>query len=191
VGRVRAVSSSQAPRCGSAIAVRSSVSSCTASAGSGIHSAPSARTRSSRPLCCTAACDHCRSIRAHSAGAAARSTRPRRSTGSRGSWASMGAIMPIRARGAETVARPAASEWNTTGVSEVLQLPGWRHKYSGKVRDLYVPDDGAQDVILVVASDRISAYDHVLPTPIPDKGAVLTALSLWWFEQLSPLVPNH
>src|SRR5699024_5908046 len=89
------------------------------------------------------------------------------------------------------VARPAASEWNTTGVSEVLQLPGWRHKYSGKVRDLYVPDDGAQDVILVVASDRISAYDHVLPTPIPDKGAVLTALSLWWFEQLSPLVPNH
>src|SRR5699024_169385 len=67
----------------------------------------------------------------------------------------------------------------------------WRHKYSGKVRDLYVPDDGAQDLILVVASDRIIAYDHVLPTPIPDKGAVLTALSLWWFEQLSPLVPNH
>ncbi|WP_223409017.1 phosphoribosylaminoimidazolesuccinocarboxamide synthase [Occultella gossypii] len=70
-------------------------------------------------------------------------------------------------------------------------LPGWRHTYSGKVRDLYVPDDGATDVVLVVASDRISAYDHVLPTTIPDKGAVLTALSLWWFDQLSPLVANH
>ncbi|UFU02671.1 phosphoribosylaminoimidazolesuccinocarboxamide synthase [Ruania suaedae] len=74
-------------------------------------------------------------------------------------------------------------------------LPGWRHLYSGKVRDLYEPDgaDGhpAGDVLLVVASDRISAYDHVLPTPIPDKGAVLTALSLWWFEQLEPLVANH
>ena len=70
-------------------------------------------------------------------------------------------------------------------------MPGWQHRYSGKVRDLYVPADGEQDVILVVASDRISAYDHVLPTPIPDKGAVLTALSLWWFDQLADLVPNH
>ena len=68
------------------------------------------------------------------------------------------------------------------------QLPGWRHTYSGKVRDLYVSeeDDGR---VLVVASDRISAYDHVLPTAIPDKGAVLTALTLWWFERLD--VPNH
>ncbi|TDE88771.1 phosphoribosylaminoimidazolesuccinocarboxamide synthase [Occultella glacieicola] len=72
-------------------------------------------------------------------------------------------------------------------------LPGWRHTYSGKVRDLYVPDGGATDVdvVLVVASDRISAYDHVLPTTIDDKGAVLTALSLWWFEELGPIVANH
>lgn len=68
------------------------------------------------------------------------------------------------------------------------ELPGWTHVYSGKVRDLYEPEGGGSRV-LVVASDRISAYDHVLPTPIPDKGAVLTALSLWWFETLE--VPNH
>ena len=77
---------------------------------------------------------------------------------------------------------------------DAAELSGWRHSYSGKVRDLYVPDGGAHasdDVVLVVASDRISAYDHILPTTIPDKGAVLTALSLWWFEQLSPLVANH
>lgn len=69
-------------------------------------------------------------------------------------------------------------------------LPGWRHVYSGKVRDLYEPEGGG-DVVLVVASDRISAYDFVLDTPIPDKGVVLTQLSLWWFEQLADLVPNH
>jgi phosphoribosylaminoimidazole-succinocarboxamide synthase len=69
-------------------------------------------------------------------------------------------------------------------------LPGYRHLYSGKVRDLYVPD-GRDDVVLIVASDRISAYDHVLASTIPDKGRVLTALSLWWFEQLADLVPNH
>jgi phosphoribosylaminoimidazole-succinocarboxamide synthase len=79
-----------------------------------------------------------------------------------------------------------------------LDLPGWKHVYSGKVRDLYEPDlpaiGGAHplgDVVLVVASDRISAYDHVLDTPIPDKGVVLTQLSLWWFEQLADIVPNH
>ena len=79
-----------------------------------------------------------------------------------------------------------------------MALPGWRHHYSGKVRDLYLPDvvpaapdRPAPDVVLVVASDRISAYDHVLSTPIPDKGAILTALSLWWFEQLAEVVPNH
>jgi phosphoribosylaminoimidazole-succinocarboxamide synthase len=75
-------------------------------------------------------------------------------------------------------------------------LAGWRHVYSGKVRDLYVPDaahtvDGSGDVVLVVASDRISAYDHILATPIPDKGRILTGLSLWWFEQVADLVPNH
>ena len=59
---------------------------------------------------------------------------------------------------------------------------------SGKVRDLYGMDDGS---LLFVASDRISAYDFVLPTPIPDKGAVLTAMSIWWFEQLADVVPNH
>ena len=59
---------------------------------------------------------------------------------------------------------------------------------SGKVRDLYEMDDGS---LLFVASDRISAYDFVLPTRIPDKGAVLTAMSIWWFEQLADVVPNH
>ncbi|MFJ8581694.1 phosphoribosylaminoimidazolesuccinocarboxamide synthase [Micromonospora sp. NPDC093277] len=59
--------------------------------------------------------------------------------------------------------------------------------HSGKVRDVYA--DG--DDLLLVASDRISIYDVALPTPIPDKGRLLTALSLWWFEQLADLVPNH
>jgi len=68
-------------------------------------------------------------------------------------------------------------------------IPGWTHVYSGKVRDLYEPVDGGDAVVLVVASDRISAYDHVLPTEIPDKGAVLTALSLWWFDLLG--APHH
>ncbi|NKX55272.1 phosphoribosylaminoimidazolesuccinocarboxamide synthase [Arthrobacter mobilis] len=93
-----------------------------------------------------------------------------------------------------------------------LDLPGWTHVYSGKVRDLYVPSvparvatdsedmaaegllDQRNDTILVVASDRISAYDHVLDTEIPDKGRVLTQLSLWWFEQLAAgpdPVANH
>ncbi len=73
------------------------------------------------------------------------------------------------------------------------ELPGWRHVYSGKVRDLYEPVEPHPrgDVVLVVASDRISAYDWVLPTTIPGKGEVLTALSLWWFDQVRDLVPNH
>ncbi len=58
----------------------------------------------------------------------------------------------------------------------------------GKVREVYAVDD---DRLLLVASDRISAYDHVLPTPIPDKGRVLTALSVWWFEQLAPVLAEH
>lgn len=69
-------------------------------------------------------------------------------------------------------------------------LDGWKHVYSGKVRDLYEPADGADDRVLVVASDRISAYDFVLASEIPGKGRVLTQLSLWWFEQLSG-IPNH
>jgi phosphoribosylaminoimidazole-succinocarboxamide synthase len=68
--------------------------------------------------------------------------------------------------------------------------------YSGKVRELYAPLDpgtGGRDEgrLLLVASDRVSAYDHVLATPVPDKGAVLTQLSLWWFDQLADLAPHH
>ncbi|MBW3085468.1 Phosphoribosylaminoimidazole-succinocarboxamide synthase [Austwickia sp. TVS 96-490-7B] len=75
-------------------------------------------------------------------------------------------------------------------------LPGYRHLASGKVRDLYVPVDPTTgeevpDQLLLVASDRISAYDFVLDSVIPDKGIVLTQLSLWWFEQLADLVPHH
>jgi phosphoribosylaminoimidazole-succinocarboxamide synthase len=57
----------------------------------------------------------------------------------------------------------------------------------GKVREIY---DAGSDRLLLVASDRISAYDHVLPTPIPDKGRVLTQLSVWWFEQLTPVLSS-
>jgi phosphoribosylaminoimidazole-succinocarboxamide synthase len=69
-------------------------------------------------------------------------------------------------------------------------MPGRRvrHIYSGKVRELYETDDG---VLLIVATDRISAFDFVLETPIPDKGEILTRLSLWWFERLADVVPNH
>ncbi|WP_066290098.1 phosphoribosylaminoimidazolesuccinocarboxamide synthase [Arthrobacter sp. B6] len=76
-----------------------------------------------------------------------------------------------------------------------LDFPGWKHVYSGKVRDLYEPTDESireqvgQDCLLVVASDRISAYDHVLTSEIPDKGRILTQLSLWWFDQLG--VEHH
>ena len=77
----------------------------------------------------------------------------------------------------------------------MYDLDGWAHVSSGKVRDLYTPQDPSAhrsgDVILVVASDRISAFDHVLPTRIPDKGKILNQLSLWWFEQLAEIVPNH
>ena len=65
---------------------------------------------------------------------------------------------------------------------------GLTHVYSGKVRDLFAMPDGR---LLFVASDRISAFDFILPTPIPDKGRVLTQLSLWWFDRLADLVPNH
>lgn len=65
-----------------------------------------------------------------------------------------------------------------------LELPGWKHVYSGKVRDLYRPADGEPGRMLVVASDRVSAFDHVLEPGIPGKGELLTRLSLWWFAQL-------
>jgi phosphoribosylaminoimidazole-succinocarboxamide synthase len=67
-------------------------------------------------------------------------------------------------------------------------IDGAVHVHSGKVRDLYRYPDGR---LLMVASDRISAFDYVLDTTIPDKGAILTRMSLWWFEQLADLVPNH
>jgi phosphoribosylaminoimidazole-succinocarboxamide synthase len=70
-------------------------------------------------------------------------------------------------------------------VSELVDLPLVAR---GKVREVYDAGDGR---LLLVASDRISAYDHVLPTPIPDKGRVLTALSVWWFEQLAPVLAGH
>lgn len=67
-------------------------------------------------------------------------------------------------------------------------IPGWTHLRTGKVRDLYTNDLGN---ILLVASDRISAYDWVMPTEIPGKGAVLTQLSLFWFDLLEDIIPNH
>ena len=73
----------------------------------------------------------------------------------------------------------------TTGV---LEIDGATHLHSGKVRDLYTLPDGH---LLMVASDRISAFDHILETPIPDKGRILTRMSLWWFDRLSGLVPHH
>ncbi len=81
----------------------------------------------------------------------------------------------------------------------VTELTGWTHTYSGKVRELYVPDETPEgraivdrhgDVVLVVASDRISAFDFVLSPGIPGKGVVLTQLTLWWFGQLAE-IPNH
>ena len=65
---------------------------------------------------------------------------------------------------------------------------GWRPLKSGKVRDLFINDAGE---ILLVASDRISAYDWIMPTPIPDKGRLLTQLSLFWFNKLGDVLPNH
>ena len=68
------------------------------------------------------------------------------------------------------------------------QVPGLTHLHTGKVRDLYATASGD---LVMVASDRVSAYDWVLPTEIPDKGRLLTALSLWWFDRLADIVPAH
>ena len=71
-------------------------------------------------------------------------------------------------------------------------IEGATHVHSGKVRDLYRIDGGEHEGrLLMVASDRISAYDFVLDTTIPDKGEILTRMSLWWFDQLSGLIGNH
>lgn len=67
-------------------------------------------------------------------------------------------------------------------------LAGYRHLASGKVREIYVVDD---ELLLFVATDRISAYDHILPTAIPDKGRVLTAMSVFWFEFLGRVIDHH
>jgi len=81
----------------------------------------------------------------------------------------------------ETAGATGAADFDQDGT-------GFRHVYSGKVRELYERPDG---VLLLVASDRISAFDYVLDTPIPDKGKILTRLSQWWFERLVDIVPNH
>ncbi len=70
------------------------------------------------------------------------------------------------------------------------KLSGWKHFYSGKVRDLYESEDSSQsDLVLIVASDRISAFDNILSPAIPGKGENLTSITDFWFEKLS--VPNH
>ncbi|MEW2006849.1 phosphoribosylaminoimidazolesuccinocarboxamide synthase [Microbacterium sp. NPDC079208] len=78
---------------------------------------------------------------------------------------------------------------STPSAGNAQAIPGWRHLYSGKVRDLYASEDPGDTRILVVASDRVSAFDVVLSPGITDKGALLTRLSRWWFAQLD--VPNH
>lgn len=78
--------------------------------------------------------------------------------------------------------------------SQAPALRGWRHLASGKVRELYIPagvSPHEAEVVLIVATDRISAFDRILPTIIPGKGAVLTQMSLWWFEQLKDIVAHH
>ena len=69
-----------------------------------------------------------------------------------------------------------------------MVIDGWSHLRSGKVRDLYTNGSGE---VLIVASDRISAFDYIMPTLIPGKGELLTQLSLFWFEMFADLVPNH
>ena len=80
------------------------------------------------------------------------------------------------------------SGFGLAGPPPAPSIPGWTHLRTGKVRDLYTNDLGD---ILLVASDRISAYDWVMPTEIPGKGAVLTQLSLFWFDLLEDIIPNH
>ena len=80
------------------------------------------------------------------------------------------------------------SGFGVAGPPPAPSIGSWNHLRTGKVRDLYSNDSGE---ILLVASDRISAFDWVLPTTIPNKGAILTQLSLFWFELLADIVPNH
>ncbi|MGO1440014.1 MAG: phosphoribosylamine--glycine ligase [Brevibacterium yomogidense] len=110
--------------------------------------------------------------------------------------------VPEAALGTAATAGPARVPSNPTAAEAAAgsqpaapAVPGWTHAYSGKVRDLYIREGVGSletaEEILMVASDRISAYDWVLPTEIPDKGKVLTGLTLWWFDQLADLVGNH
>ena len=80
------------------------------------------------------------------------------------------------------------SGFGLAGAPPAPSINGWQHLRTGKVRDLYTNN---KEEILLVASDRISAFDWVLPSEIPNKGAILTQLSLFWFELLEDLVPNH
>lgn len=80
------------------------------------------------------------------------------------------------------------SGFGAAGAPVAIAILGWQHLRTGKVRDLYTNEAGE---ILLVASDRISAFDWVMPTTIPNKGAILTQLSLFWFELLADIVPNH
>jgi phosphoribosylaminoimidazole-succinocarboxamide synthase len=80
------------------------------------------------------------------------------------------------------------SGFGLAGAPPAPSINGWQHLRTGKVRDLYTNN---KEEILLVASDRISAFDWVLPSEIPNKGAILTQLSLFWFELLEDPVPNH
>ena len=80
------------------------------------------------------------------------------------------------------------SGFGLAGAPPAPSINGWQHLRTGKVRDLYT---NSENEILLVASDRISAFDWVLPSEIPNKGAILTQLSLFWFELLEDIVPNH
>ncbi|MFM1758510.1 MAG: hypothetical protein RL193_1087 [Actinomycetota bacterium] len=80
------------------------------------------------------------------------------------------------------------SGFGMKGAPAAPEIAGWKHLRTGKVRDLYTND---KNELLIVASDRISAFDWVLPTEIPNKGKILTQISLFWFELLSDFVPNH
>jgi phosphoribosylaminoimidazole-succinocarboxamide synthase len=80
------------------------------------------------------------------------------------------------------------SGFGLAGAPPAPSINGWQHLRTGKVRDLYT---NSQNEMLLVASDRISAFDWVLPSEIPNKGAILTQLSLFWFELLEDIVPNH
>jgi len=81
---------------------------------------------------------------------------------------------------------------STPNIPDAPAIPGTRHLHSAKVRDIYEITEGERTGdLLMVASDRVSAFDYVLNTTIPDKGEVLTRLSLWWFDQLNDLVAHH